>query len=221
MINHLVCEMHQFCPTNCQKAKDIPLTEKQSSKSSQFRRWNQQMLLFFALTSTYQNCELLVSAQHTHENTEKLSILHAHTKYKLNFNFPYTHPPPPPCTSNPGQFLSPVWGTSDVGGCGSGRTGGQDVSLIITPSDLLPAPDSLPPAPDTSSTDGVAGRDGGTGGGAYGPGLTASSSSRATFRILPETDTMPWSANSLILHPPFFMRPLLPLRSPLLPWLPC
>lgn len=59
-----------------------------------------------------------------------------------------------PRTSNPGQFLSPVWGTSDVGGCGFGRTGGQDVSLIITQSDLLPAPDSLPPAPDTSSADG-------------------------------------------------------------------
>ncbi len=131
-----------------------------------------------------------------------------------------TVPPPLPCTSNPGQFLSPVWGTSDVGGCGFGRTGGQDVSLIITQSDLLPAPDSLPPAPDTSSMDGgLEGMEIPEGGGTYGSRLTASSSSKGTFRILPQTDTMPWSANWLILRPLFSSArlPLLPLRSPLLP----
>lgn len=88
------------------------------------------------------------------------------TCFLMNFNFPSTNPPPLPCTSNPGQFLSPVWGTSSVGGCGYGQTGGQDVSLIITQSDLLPAPDSLPPAPDTSSTDGgLEGMEGPKGGG--------------------------------------------------------
>lgn len=181
-----------------QKAENPHILQGGTCKSLSFLLWLQQLI-------NYQNCETL------HAHTESLHF----TCFLMNFNS--TEPPPTlPRTSNPGQFLSPVWGTSDVGGCGFGRTGGQDVSLIITQSDLLPAPDSLPPAPDTSSS---AGRDGGTGGGTYGLRLTASSSSRGRFRILPHADTMPWSPNWLILRPPFSSArlPLLPLRSPLLP----
>lgn len=42
-------------------------------------------------------------------------------------------PPPLPCTPNPGQFLSPIWGTGSGGDCGVG----QDVALIIAQSDPL------------------------------------------------------------------------------------
>lgn len=83
-----------------------------------------------------------------------MQIQNAHSRFELLLPFALclalTFPPstsltPPSCTSYPGQFLPPVWGTSNIVGFG-----GQDVSLIITQSDLHPAPDSLPLAPDTS-----------------------------------------------------------------------
>lgn len=57
----------------------------------------------------------------------------------------------------------------------------------------------------------------------YEPRLTTKSSNRGTFWILPVTDTTAWSTNWLIL-PRLLLTvrlPLLPLRSPLLPWLLC
>lgn len=83
-----------------------------------------------------------------------MQIQNAHSRFELLLPFALclalTFPPstsltPPSCTSYPGHFLPPVWGTSNIV-----VFGGQDVSLIITQSDLHPAPDSLPLAPDTS-----------------------------------------------------------------------
>lgn len=123
---------------------------------------------------------------------------------------------------NPEQFLSRLWATSSVGGCGFGHTGGQDAGLIITQLDLNPAPDGLLPVPDTSLSKCLEGwmhaRMEGVG---NGPGLTASSSSRG---ILPRADPTPRSANWLIFRllstPLSACSPLLPLRSTLLPQLP-
>lgn len=151
-----------------------------------------------------------------------MQIQNAHSRFELLLPFALclalTFPPstsltPPSCTSYPGQFLPPVWGTSNIVGFG-----GQDVSLIITQSDLHPAPDSLPLAPDTSFACGGLERRGG-GGWTYGPALTARSSSRGMLRIFPLTDTTPWSTNWLILRSLSLVcsLPLLPLGSTLLP----
>ncbi|CAB1449474.1 unnamed protein product [Pleuronectes platessa] len=92
------------------------------------------------------------------------------------------------CTSDPGQFLSPVWGTGDVLVVDVGRTGRQDVILITAQSDLLPAPRRLSQLPPPHT---------------QGPTLTASSSSRGRVRVRPHTT--PCSTNWLILTlPPLF-----------------
>lgn len=86
---------------------------------------------------------------------KKVEIRHAHPNLLPDgFQLSLQRPSPPcPAPLTLGNSCSCLGHFSNVGGSGYGQTGGQDVSLIMTQSDLLPAPDSLPPAPDTSSMD--------------------------------------------------------------------